>query len=220
MTTALFIHHSVGGQIIQQGGLRQKLSEAMPSLELWDHHYNGVGLSDGGGSSLGTSFPIPGDNTDPDGLLAILQGIEADELWAARARTFDVLILKSCFPNNAIGSDADATSLKEIYQQMREVAVALPQAVVLVSSPPLVFEATRPDQAARATDIAAWLGANWIGPRLGYANIFDPLTYQFGPAQGTLRLGIRRMRPRDSHLAVAGAQAAASAIVPAVRAVL
>ena len=220
MTTALFIHHSVGGQIIAQGGLRQKLSQAMSSLELWDHHYNEVGLCDGGGSSLGTSFPIPGDNTDPGGLLAILAGIEGGEPWAARARTFDVLILKSCFPNNAIRTGAAAQSLKETYQQMREVAVALPQAVVLVSSPPLVFEATAPDQAARATDVAAWLGAHWTGPRLGYANIFDTLTYHSGPARGTLRLGYRRMRPRDSHLGMAGAQAAASAIVPAVRAVV
>ena len=113
MTTALFIHHSVGGQIIAQGGLRQKLSQAMSSLELWDHHYNEVGLCDGGGSSLGTSFPIPGDNTDPGGLLAILAGIEGGEPWAARARTFDVLILKSCFPNNAIRTGAAAQSLKE-----------------------------------------------------------------------------------------------------------
>jgi hypothetical protein len=103
---------------------------------------------------------------------------------------------------------------------MREIALDLPQAVVLVSSPPLVFEATATDQAARATDIAAWLGAHWTGPRLGYVNIFDILTYHSGPARGTLRLGYRRMRPRDSHLSGAGAQAAASAIVPAVRAVV
>lgn len=34
------------------------------------------------------------------------------------------------------------------------MAVNLPQAVLLVSSPPLVFEATRPDQSARAEEIA------------------------------------------------------------------
>ena len=219
MTTALFIHHSVGGQILKQGGLRQKLSDAL-SLELWDHHYNEVGLSDAGGTSLGTSFPIPGDNTDPAGLLTILQGIEAGEAWAAQARTFDVLMLKSCFPNNAIHSEAAATSLKQIYQQMREVALALPQAVLLVSSPPLVLEVTRPDQAARAAELASWLGTQWTGPRLGYANIFDTLTYHSGPARGTLRLRYRRPRPADSHLGAAGAQVAARAIVPAVRAVL
>jgi hypothetical protein len=220
MTTALFIHHSVGRQIIGEGGLRQKLYTGSPALELWDHDYNEIGLSDGAGLPLGTSFPVPSDNTDPDGLLTILKGIEAGEPWAERATTFDVLVLKSCFPNNAIRSDAAATSLAETYQQMREVAVALPQAVLLVSSPPLVFEATRPGQAARAADIAGWVGAHWTGPRLGYANIFDPLTYHFGPARGTLRLRYRRTRPRDSHLGVAGAQVAANAIVPAVRALL
>lgn len=220
MTTALFIHRSVGRQIIQEGGLRQKLSASIPSLNLWDHDYNEFGLSDGAGSLLGTSFPIPGDNTDPDGLLAILRGIEAGEPWAERATTFDVLILKSCFPNNAINSDAVATSLKGVYQEMRDVATALPQAVLLVSSPPLVFEATRPDQAARAADVAAWLASHWTGPRLGYANIFDTLTYRSGPARGTLRLRYRRMRRGDSHLGVAGAEVAARAIVSAVRVVL
>jgi len=220
LTTALFIHHSVGRQIIREGALRQKLSTGIPSLALWDHDYNETGLSDGDGSLLGSSFPIPDDNTDPDGLLAILQGIEADEPWAERAKTFDVLILKSCFPNSAIHSDTAATSLKGVYQAMRDVALALPQAVLLVTSPPLVFEATTPGQAARAADLAAWLGSHWTGPRLGYVNIFDTLTYHSGPARGTLRLRYRRKRLRDSHLSVAGAEAAASAIVPAVRAVL
>jgi len=220
MTTALFIHHSVGRQIIREGGLRQKLYTGSPALELWDHDYNELGLSDGAGSPLGTSFPVPGDNTDPDGLLTILRGIEAGESWAERATTCDVLILKSCFPNNKISSDAAATSLKGIYQEMRDLAVALPQAVLLVSSPPLVFEATRPDQAAWADDIATWLGSHWTGGRLGYANIFETLTYRSGPARGTLRLRYRVKRPRDSHLAVAGAEAAARTIVPGVLALL
>lgn len=220
MTAALFIHHSVGRQIIQEGGLRQKLSAGIPSLELWEHDYNEFGLSDGAGSPLGTSFPIPGDNTDPDGLLAILRGIEAAEPWAERAMTFDVLMLKSCFTNNVIHSNAAAASLKGTYLEMRDVATTLPQAVLLVSSPPLVFEATRPDQAARAAEIAAWLGSHWTGPRLGYANIFDTLTYHSGPARGTLRLRYRRRHRGDSHLGVAGAEAAARAIVSAVRAVL
>jgi hypothetical protein len=220
VSTALFIHHSVGRQIIHEGALRQKLSADIPSLQLWDHDYNEPGLSDSAGLPLGECFPIPGDNTDPEGLLAILKGIEAGEPWADRAKTFDLLMLKSCFPNNAIRSDSAAAALKGIYQQMREVAMTLPQPVLLVSSPPLVFEATRPDQAARAADLAAWLESHWTGPRLGYANIFETLTYRSGPARGTLRLRYRRRRPSDSHLGVAGAEAAARTIVPAVRALL
>jgi hypothetical protein len=217
VTTALFIHHSVGQQIIHKGGLRQKLSAF---LELWDHDYNNLGLSDGAGSPLGESFPIPGDNTDPEGLLAILTGIEAGEPWAERATTFDVLMLKSYFPNNAIHSDTAAASLKGVYEKMRGVAMAVPHKVLLVSSPPLVFETTRPDQAARAADVADWLGSHWTGPRLGYANIFDSLTCHCGPARGTLRLRYRRRRPGDSHLCAASAESAARAIVPAMRSVL
>ena len=219
MTTGLFIHHSVGRQIIREGGLRQKLAAIVPGLELWDHDYNKPGLSDGSGSPVGTSLPIPGDNTDPDGLLTILRGIAAGKPWAAGAGVFDLLMLKSCFPNSGIRSDADAAALKEIYQEMREIALGLPQAVILLSSPPLALESTRPGQAARAADVATWLGSAWTGPRLAYVNIFDTLTYRSGPARGTLRFGYRTRRPRDSHLGAAGAEAAASAIVPAVLAV-
>lgn len=85
MTTAPFIHHSVGQQIIQEGGLRQKLSAGIPSLGLWEHDYNEQGLSDGAGLPLRTSLPIPDENTDPDGLLATLSGMEAGESWAERS---------------------------------------------------------------------------------------------------------------------------------------
>lgn len=221
MTSALFIHHSVGRQILQEGGLRRKLSASIPSLDLWSHDYNQLGLSDNAGSPLGKSFPIPDDNTDPDGLLAILRAIKSGDLPLTQcATTFDVLMLKSCFPNNAIHSDAAALALKGVYQEMRDVAMALPQAVVLVSSPPLVFEATRPDQVERAVDIAGWLGLHWSGPGLGYANIFHALSYHTGPAEGTLKLRYRVKRPGDSHLGVAGAETAARAIVLAVHAVI
>lgn len=160
------------------------------------------------------------DNTDPDGLLEILRGVEIGETWAERARRFDILILKSCFPNNAITSDANAAAMRAVYEEMHKVALSLPQAVLLLSSPPLVFESTRPDQVARAADMATWLGRSWTGPRLGYANIFDTLTYRSGPARGTLRLRYRRRRPGNSHVSAAGAEAAARTIVPAVRALL
>lgn len=219
MSKALFIHHSIGRQILDEGRLREKLAASVPSLTLWDHDYNERGLSDGSGSPVGRSFPIPGDDTDPEGLLRVLEGVRDANPWSADLRTFDLVVLKSCFPNNAIRSDEAAEQLRDTYRRLREIALELPQAVVLVSSPPLVFEATRPDQAARAVRLAEWLTAHWTGPRLAYVNLLDALAYRSGPARGTLRLRYRVLRRGDSHLSPAGAEAGARALVPGLRAV-
>jgi len=216
----MFIHHSVGRQIIRQGQLRHRLSGAVPSLELWDHDYNAIGLSGADGAPLGAAFPIPDDDTDPGGLCAVLGGVRDGDLWAERMTTCDLLMVKSCFPNNAIRSDRDAAALRGVYQDLKAIALSLPQPVLLISSPPLVLESTRPSEAARAADLAEWLGSHWVGPGLGYADIFRALTYRRGPARGTLRLRYRVPRRADSHLAVTGAQAAAHVIVPAVCALL
>jgi hypothetical protein len=43
MTRCLFIHHSVGRNLVSDGGLRAELAGVMPDLELWDHDYNRIG---------------------------------------------------------------------------------------------------------------------------------------------------------------------------------
>ena len=142
------LHPSLRGQPDHPPGraAAEAVPAAVPSLELWDHGYNEPGLADGSGSPLGAALPIPHDDTDPGGLLAILQGIAAGEPWAGRARTFDILILTSRFPHNAIVSEAGATSLKARYQEIREVALALPQAVLLCPPHP---SSSRPAGPAR-----------------------------------------------------------------------
>jgi hypothetical protein len=68
-TRIIFLHHSCGQNLIEQGGVREGLTAL--GYEFYDHGYNGDGLRLADGSYTGTNFDVPGDNTDPDGFAAI-----------------------------------------------------------------------------------------------------------------------------------------------------
>lgn len=209
-TPVLFVHHSIGRQLLDAGGLRHRV----PHLALWDHDYNEIGLSDPEGVRLGTSFPVPGDNTDPSGLVALLEALHAGRL--RHVPPHEILVLKSCFPNSDV-SEADEPSLRQVYDALRERALDLPQRTMLVSSPPLVIESTSPAAARRAERLADWLGQTWSAPRLAFVDLFATLSHRRGPLRGTLKTTYRTGRPRDSHLNSAGARAGAAVIAAALR---
>ena len=49
--------------------MRELFTEA--GYQFWDHDYNYPGLTDPTGKAAGYHYNVPGDNTDPDGLLRI-----------------------------------------------------------------------------------------------------------------------------------------------------
>lgn len=212
MSTALFIHHSIGRQLLE-GGLRDRLAAGPQPVRLWDHDYNEIGLTDPDGRPVG-SFPVPDDDTDPPGLVRLVEALGSGRLEVPE---HDVLVLKSCFPNNAVGSDDEAARLRETYVALQAAARRLPAHVLLLSTPPLVRESTSTAQARRAADTAAWLRETWAGPGLGFADLFGALSYRGGPLRGTLRTAYRARRPRDSHLSPAGARAGAAFVAEAIR---
>lgn len=213
MSTALFIHHSIGRQAIQ-GGLRDLLS-AERRVDLWDHDYNEIGLTDPQGRPAGRAFPVPDDDTDPAGLVRLLRRLLDGAPWELPAH--DVLVLKSCFPNSAVTAEAMPV-VRATYTELRELAASLPQTVLLLSSPPLVIESTTPSEARRAEDLNTWLAETWVGPGLEFADLFRALSYRRGPLRATLRATYRVRRPRDSHLSRAGELAAAGFVARAIQA--
>lgn len=66
----LFIHHSVGENLIRDGSIREILTEE--GFDFWDHGYNNskFGLRNEKGNPAGCYW-IPEDNTNPDGLAAL-----------------------------------------------------------------------------------------------------------------------------------------------------
>lgn len=166
-TNIVFLHHSTGRNLIEQGQVRELFTEA--GISFWDHDYNHIGLRDPNGSYLGYSYNVPNDNTDPDGLAEIF----AQEAYAAPVNTLsgllqhEVIAIKSCFPTSNITSDEQLAELKGYYLGMRDTVDKHPEKVfIILTQPPLNPVETTPEAGARARQLANWLGSDeFVGGR-------------------------------------------------------
>lgn len=159
-TDIIFLHHSVGRNLIDQGAVREQLTEA--GYTFWDHDYNGIGLRDPSGNYRGYSYNVPGDNTDINGMAAIFSQSASDLPFNTLSSLLrhEVIVLKSCFPNSNIQSEEQLAQNKAYYEGMREVMKQHPDRLfVIVTQPPLNPAETNPDAAKRAKALASWLGS-------------------------------------------------------------
>jgi hypothetical protein len=202
----IFLHHSTGQNLITQGDVRALFTQK--GYQFWDHGYNTEGLTRPDGSRTGTSYDIPevtpgkrgGGNTDPEGLAVLFsQPVHSPPDNAfSRLLQHEVLIVKSCFPNSAIKSDAELVQNKDWYLTMRNVVDQHPDRVfIFLTSPPLHPLATTADEAARARTLASWLVSDEFRrgrPNLFVFDFFDQLA---DPQTNMLRAAYQR-DPDDS----------------------
>jgi len=203
LTNVIFLHHSVGRNLINQGGVRERLTAA--GFQFWDHDYNWEGLTRPDGALAGYSYGIPDDNTDPDGLARIFaQRVYA---WPLNALSglmqHEVIAFKSCFPTSNVASDEQLEQYKTWYLGMREVMDRYPDHIfIVVTPPPLNPAATTPEVAARARAFADWLKSDEF--LASHPNVFtfdlfgllaedDPAAPDFNMLRATYREG------EDSH---------------------
>ncbi len=173
-TNVIFLHHSVGQGIIAQGNLRSKLTQA--GFSFYDHDYNEPGLTYPDGQQAGYNYLVPGDNTDINGLLAIFQ----QPVYPLPVNTLsgllqhEVIIVKSCFPNNHIASDDALTQDKTAYIKIREVMRQHPEKLfIILTSPPLNPAETNLDEASRARKLADWLASDEYRDGTENLSVFD-----------------------------------------------
>jgi len=173
-TNVIFLHHSVGHNLIEQGGVRQRFTEN--GYSFWDHGYHwggGLKLRRPDGSPTGYSYNIPDDNTDPDGLA----GIFAQRVYGLPLNAFsgllqhEVIVFKSCFPVSHISSDEQLEQYQSYYRDMRDVMDQHGDKVfIVVTPPPLNPAATDAKEAARARAFANWLKSEeYLG---GHPSVF------------------------------------------------
>jgi hypothetical protein len=182
-TNVIFLHHSTGHALIQEGDVRPLLSAR--GYQFWDHGYNHEGLVRPDGTDVGGSYRIPGNrnqgNTDVDGLVELFKQPVTNPPSNAFSRLLqhEVIAVKSCFPNSAIKSDAMRQQFQDWYLEIRDVADQHPDRVfIIVTSPPLHPRATNSDEAARARFIADWLKSDAYldgHPNLFVFDFFDLL---------------------------------------------
>jgi hypothetical protein len=169
-THVIFLHHSVGNNLIEQGDLRGRLAAA--GMQLSDHGYNYEGLRRPDGSYAGYSYNVPDDNTDPSGLANIFE----QKVYDLPLNTlsdllqYEVVVLKSCYPNSDIRSDAQLAQMQADYLRIRAVMDRHPDKLfIVVTQPPLNPAATDLDTARRARALAEWLKSdNFVA---GHANL-------------------------------------------------
>ncbi len=170
-TNIIFLHHSVGRNMVDRGNVREILTKN--GYSFWDHDYNQPGLRGPDGDYLGYSYIVPADNTYPDGLAEIF----AEPAYSLPLNTFsnllqhETIIFKPCYPASNITSDEQLEQDKGRYLKMRETMDQYPNKLfIVVTQPPLNPAKTNPEDAARARTLADWLKSEEY--LRGHPNIF------------------------------------------------
>jgi hypothetical protein len=173
-TRIIFLHHSCGQNLIEQGGVRPGLTAL--GYEFFDHGYNEEGLRLADGSYTGTNFAVPGDNTDPDGFAAIFAQLLHDppDNTFSRLMQYDVVAFKSCFPVSNVGDDAQLAAYQSYYRAIRDRMDQYPDKLfIIVTQPPQVPANSDPAEAARARAFANWLQSDEFLAGHPNAFVFD-----------------------------------------------
>ncbi len=203
-TNIIFLHHSVGRNLIEQGKIREAFRER--GYAFWDQGYNHRGLRNPNGESTGYGYDLPYDNSDPDELARIFE----QRVYPLPLNTLsgllqhEVILLKSCFPNSHIPNAEALEARKALYLRIRAGMEAHPDKIfILLTSPPLNPADTTPAEAANARALASWLASEDFiagNENIFVFDFFDRLALpdDGSPEANTLR---PEYRPggRDSH---------------------
>lgn len=193
---ALFIHHSVGANLIDQGNIRGLFTtyntSAGKSFEFWDQGYRSDGLRDASGVKSSTNLANPTDDTSPNDYYNLWTSTESSwsNLRSQIVSAFGVIAFKSCFTaTEALTDDATLSQYKTYYLAMRDYFDTQPTRVFIVMSPPPLHRLNS-NAAATATNGRAF--ADWLDSstylsghaNLQYFNLFDSLA---SPTDNMLR---------------------------------
>jgi uncharacterized protein (TIGR03382 family) len=170
-TRIIFLHHSCGENLINEGGVREGLTAR--GYEFYDHGYNDEGLRDADGSYTGRNFDVPDDNTDPDGIAAIFSQPLHDppDNTFSHLTQYDVIAFKSCYPTSNIGDDRQLNEYKGYYLTARDRMDQHPDRLfIVVTQPPQVPGNSDRDEGRRARALANWLKSDEF--LSGHPNVF------------------------------------------------
>lgn len=170
-TRIIFLHHSCGHNLIEEGGVREGLTQL--GYDFYDHGYNEQGLRLPDGTYAGRNFDVPGDNTDPDGFAEIFAQPLHDppDNAFSHLMQYDVIAFKSCFPVSNIADAHQLEAYKQHYLAIRERMDQYPEkAFIIVTQPPQVPGASNRQEANRARAWTQWLRSDEF--LAGHSNVF------------------------------------------------
>jgi len=204
----LFIHRSVGQQLIDSVDLRTRAT----AYEFYDLNANDGILTDAEGQKISAPVALPNSNTTPSDLAAffasaLVKGPESDFLDG-----FDVLTFKSCYSANNFATDGSLDDAKECYlgSIAQYIEMNDSKQFVLSSPPPRkppLF--TFGSKSRRAREFSEFLNDfAKARARVTYFDLFGLLA----DSGGGLRRSYRRQLPWDQHPNMAGAAAGGAAL--------
>ena len=218
-TRMVFVHHSVGRNWLNEGGLRDSLVS------------RGIAVR-----SVTYGCPI-GENTDMrdwlpkfrDHLEQIIRFDQAPDIPFGGTEENDIIMFKSCYPNSEIAADgsepgdpnvptATVTNYEAVLGSIEPFMAEHPHKLfIYVTAPPLASEATTPESAARARKFNQWVASEFVKQytaQTGKDNlrVFDLYDVLSDPTTNCLRESFKTASG-DSHPNRAGSRAATKAFM-------
>lgn len=204
----LFIHRSVGHHLIEQGNLRKLLSGKGVALDDYDNN-SGI-LTHSDGSTLNNTITMPGNNTNPDNLAEFF----AD--WPDLLSNYDLIMIKSCYPNSHIKDGAQLRRIKDNYNSIIKSFDDHDKQLLILTSPPLRPPLTTKTEAQLSSELADWL----VSSSSKSVQVFDfhhLLSETHGRHKGMLKREYRRLLSFDNHPNKKAHQAIAPQLVAVIK---
>jgi hypothetical protein len=201
----VFLHHSVGKGILEEGNLRDSLMRMGIAVK-------GMTYGDSIGQYTDMCNWLPKFQNDMKGILRFQNH---PNVYYGDSRANDIVMFKSCFPNSDIGAEGagagDPLSSKKTLANYKAVFAGLAGEIrkypntlfIYMTFPPLVPAETTPESAGRARAFNVWLKNEFLPTyrqesglnNLVIFDLFDILADR----NNVLRAEYRNENPQDSH---------------------
>lgn len=190
MNKVLFIHRSVGHNLIKQGNLRELLEAKGIALDDYDNN-SGI-LTQDDANILNNTITIPGNNTNPDNLEKFFSE------WPDILNSYDLIMIKSCYPNSHIRNESQLSQVMGHYSSILKSFNYHKKRLLILTTPPLRPLLTNRKEAHLSSELADWL----VLESSADIKIFDLhrlLAETDGRHVGMLKQDFRRLIPFDNH---------------------
>jgi hypothetical protein len=208
MKTVLFIHRSVGHHLIEQGHLRELLKDKAIDFDDYDNNSGILTRSDA--TSANDAIRMPGNNTNPDNLAEFFSG------WPELLNSYDLIMVKSCYPNSHIKDEAQLDKIKASYKSIIKSFNDHNKRLLILTSPPLRPLFTNQTEARLSGELADWL-TSVAGGNVQVFDFHHALAETDGRHKGMLKRKYRRLLPFDNHPNQKAHQAIAPQVVDVIR---
>lgn len=212
----VFLHHSVGQGILNEGGLRDSLLELGILVK-------GATYGDEIGQNTDIKDWFPKFQQDMSRILAFKA--HPDQYYDDNT-TNDIVMFKSCYPNsdiagqgempgNPVSPERTFANYRAVFEKIGQEVRQKPQRLfIYLTAPPLVSESTTGGNARRAVEFNRWLVNEYLPAYEKETGLFNLVIFDLfsvlSDDDGYLKQSFRRAAQGDSHPNSDGYKTAAS----------